>query len=75
MKPMMFAQALAADLTGEGIARNVWRLVCWLRILGAAALVVLIITRLALFYKNVAAFESYPELAQAAIIEISNLLP
>jgi len=69
----MFAQALAADLTREGIVRNVWRLGCWLRILGAAALAVVVVAGLLLLYKNVIALESYPELAQATMTENSNL--
>ncbi|MGB8432782.1 MAG: hypothetical protein WCE38_00785 [Burkholderiales bacterium] len=40
---LTFAQALAADLTDEGVARNARRLGRWLRILGAVALAALAI--------------------------------
>jgi hypothetical protein len=33
MSHLTFAQALAADLTAEGVARNVRRLGCWLGLL------------------------------------------
>lgn len=41
---MTFAQALAADLTGERLARNVRRLRFALRLPGVIALTMLIIT-------------------------------
>jgi hypothetical protein len=75
MKRLTFAQALAADLTGESIARHVWRLMCWLRILGLAATMVLVITGLLLFYRNVTAVESHPELAYTAMTKMLNSLP
>jgi len=74
MERLSFAQALASDLCGKGLARNVQRLARALRVALVMAVAAIAVAGAVALFRSIGAVASYPEVAYAATTAASPFL-